>query len=116
MQLHQKQRRGQTRRQLERRYALIAAAALAAVLCAAIWGFATRMSTFDSALIRSVAASDDSRTATIRHAANGSCRAFDNDTGRSLVADNACDRKNEDRVHGSTGRIDAVRKSFYGSE
>jgi hypothetical protein len=117
MQLHhKKQRRGQTRGQLERRYALIAGAAMAAVLCAAIGSLVAGKSAFDSAPIRSTDAGDVSRTGTIRNAATGSCRSFDNDTGRSLVADDACDRKSEDRVHGSAGRIDAIRKSFSGSE
>lgn len=110
---HQNQRRRQTRGQLERRYALIAGGALAAVLCAGIWVLGAGMSPSGPARVPSAAVNDGNRTGALVHAASGRCRSFDNDTGRTVAADGACDRENEERIHGSAGRLDAIKKSFH---
>ena len=106
---HETQRRGQ----LERRYALIAGAVLAAGFCAGIWALAAGTSPFDLVSLRSAAVDNENRTGTVLHAASGRCRSFDNDTGRTAAADGACERR-EEQVHGTAGRMDAIRKSAFG--
>jgi hypothetical protein len=58
---------------------------------------------------------ENTRTGTIE-AANGQCRTFDNDTGRTSPADATCNeaiRKSDATRRGTTGRINAISKAFF---
>src|SRR5262245_9705590 len=103
-------------RQLERRYTLILGVVLAAGLCAGVWGLVAIRSSTDPAPLRSAAIDDDGRVGTILHAANGRCRSFDNDSGRTAAAESGCERKTVEHVHGTTGRLEAIRKSAFGNK
>jgi hypothetical protein len=104
----------QRRRQLERRYALIAGVALAVGLCAALVGLAAVRPPIDSAPLPAAAVGDDNRGGTILHAANGRCRSFDS-TGRTAAADGACEPKPVEHIRGTAGRLEAIRNSAFGS-
>jgi hypothetical protein len=113
MRLHHETRR---HRQLERRYTLIAGVALAAGLCAGVWGLATTRPPTAPAPLRTAAVEDEGRVGTILHAANGRCRSFDNDNGRTAAADSGCERKPVEHIHGTAGRLEAIRKSAFGNK
>jgi hypothetical protein len=62
-----------------------------------------------------LAEADNTRTGTILDAANGRCRSFDNETGRTSPADPSCNdamRKSDAKRRGTTGRINAISKAF----
>jgi hypothetical protein len=95
-------------------HTLIVVAVLAVTLGSGIC-LAWRASTYFVNSEAALAEADNTRTGTILDAANGSCRSFDNDTGRTSPADPSCNdamRKSDAKRRGTAGRINAISKSF----
>jgi hypothetical protein len=106
-------------RHLELRHALIVAC-LAVTLgggVALAWRAFTHPSVAPSVVsAAAMAEADSTRTGTILEVGNGRCRSFDNDTGRVSAADPSCSEalsKSEANRRGTTGRINAISKSFF---
>jgi hypothetical protein len=103
-------------RRLNTRRTLIIVAVLVVSLGAGI-GLAWRASTSSSVPFEAaIAEADSTRTGTIVEAANGQCRSFDNNTGRTSPATASCNdaiRKSDASRRGTAGRIDAISKAFF---
>jgi len=103
-------------RRLDVRRTLIMVAVLMVSLGAGIY-LTWRVSTYASAPFEAASAeADNTRTGTILEAANGQCRSFDNDTGRTSAADASCNealRKSDATRRGTAGRINAISKAFF---
>jgi hypothetical protein len=110
-------------RRLDTWRTLIVVAVLTISLGAGIWlaWRASIISSFEAAIAeadntRTGAILENTRTGTIIEAANGQCRSFDNDTGRTSPADSSCNeaiRKSDATRRGTTGRINAISKAFF---
>ena len=105
-----------TSRRLDARRTLTIVAVLAVSLGAGIY-LAWCASTYSSVPFEAASAeADNTRTGTILEAANGQCRSFDNDTGRTSAADASCNealRKSDATRRGTAGRINAISKAFF---